>query len=140
MENKKIEIIVEVEVLADVKRVWEILTEPKHIINWNFASDDWFCPKAEINLTIGEKFNYRMEAKDGSFGFDFWGTFTEIEISKKLFSVLGDGRKLEIILEEKNGITTIIEKFETEDENSVELQREGWQAILNNLKKYAEFL
>ena len=140
MENKKIEIIVEVEVLADVKRVWEILTEPKHIINWNFASDDWFCPKAEINLTIGEKFNYRMEAKDGSFGFDFWGTFTEIEISKKLFSVLGDGRKLEIILEEKNGITTIIEKFETEDENSVELQREGWQAILNNLKKYADSL
>ena len=140
MENKKIEIIVEVEVLADVKRVWEILTEPKHIINWNFASDDWFCPKAEINLTIGEKFNYRMEAKDGSFGFDFWGTFTEIEISKKLFSVLGDGRKLEIILEEKNGITTIKEKFETEDENSVELQREGWQAILNNLKKYADSL
>ena len=140
MENKKIEIIVEVEVLADVKRVWEILTEPKHIINWNFASDDWFCPKAEINLTIGEKFNYRMEAKDGSFGFDFWGTFTEIEISKKLFSVLGDGRKLEIILEEKNGITTIIEKFETEDENSVELQREGWQSILNNLKKYADSL
>lgn len=138
MENKKIEITVQVEVLSDVKIVWEVLTEPKHIINWNFASDDWFCPKAENNLKIGEKYNYRMEAKDGSFGFDFWGTYTEIETYKKVFSVLGDGRKLEILLEEKDGVTTIIEKFETEDVNSVELQKNGWQAILNNLKKYAE--
>ena len=140
MEKKKIEITVQVEVLADVKKVWEILTEPKHITNWNFASDDWACPKAENNLHVGENFSYRMEAKDGSFGFDFWGTYKEIETLKKLLSTLGDGRKLEILLDENNGVTTITETFETEDENSVDLQRDGWQAILNNLKKYAESL
>lgn len=136
----KKEITVQVEISLNIKKVWEVLTEPIHIINWNFASDDWFCPKAENNLKIGEKFNYRMEAKDGSFGFDFWGTYTEIEDFKKLFSILGDGRKLEIFLEEKNEVTTIIEKFEAEDENSIELQKNGWQSILNNLKKYAESL
>jgi len=136
----KKEIVVQVEIFLNIKKVWEVLTEPIHIINWNFASDDWFCPKAENNLKIGEKFNYRMEAKDGSFGFDFWGTYTEIEDFKKLFSILGDCRKLEIFLEEKNGVTTIIEKFEAEDENSIELQKNGWQSILNNLKKYAESL
>ena len=136
----KKEITVQVEISLNIKKVWEVLTEPIHIINWNFASDDWFCPKAENNLKIGEKFNYRMEAKDGSFGFDFWGTYTEIQDFKKLFSILGDGRKLEIFLEEKNELTTIIEKFEAEDENSIELQKNGWQSILNNLKKYAESL
>lgn len=136
----KKEITVQVEISLNIKKVWEVLTEPIHIINWNFASDDWFCPKVENNLKIGEKFNYRMEAKDGSFGFDFWGTYTEIEDFKKLFSILGDGRKLEIFLEEKNELTTIIEKFEAEDENSIELQKNGWQSILNNLKKYAESL
>ena len=79
-----------------------------------------------------------MEAKDGSFGFDFWGTYTEIIPYEKLSSVLGDGRKLEILLKEEGNSTIIIEKFEAEMENSVELQREGWQAILNNLKKYIE--
>ena len=136
----KKEITVQVEISLNIKKVWEVLTEPIHIINWNFASDDWFCPKAENNLKIGEKFNYRMEAKDGSFGFDFWGTYMEIEICKKLFSTLGDGRKLKIFLEEKNGVTTITERFEAENENSIELQKNGWQSILNNLKKYAESL
>ena len=140
MDKKKIEITVQVEVSADVKKVWEILTEPKHIINWNFASDDWACPKAENNLRVGGNYIYRMEAKDGSFGFDFGGTYKEIETFKKLLSTLGDGRKLEIFLEETKGLTTITETFETEDENSVELQRNGWQSILNNLKKYAESL
>ncbi len=136
--EKKIEITVQVEVLKNKKIVWEYLTEPEHIKNWNFASDDWFCPKAENILKIGEKFNYRMEAKDGSFGFDFWGTYTDIILYENLFSVLGDGRKLEISLKEEGNSTLIIEKFEAESENSVELQRDGWQAILNNLKKYIE--
>ena len=140
MENKKIEITIDIEVIADIKKVWEVLTEPKHIINWNFANEDWYCPKAENNLKVSEKFNYRMEAKDGSFGFNFWGTYTEIETYKKLFSILGDGRKLKILLQEKNGSTIITETFEAEDQNSIELQKNGWQSILNNLKKYTETL
>lgn len=134
--------VITIEIIVNLpkEKVWEVLTEPKHIVNWNFASEDWFCPNALNDLKIGEKFNYRMEAKDGSFGFDFWGTYTDIVLYKKLFSLLGDGRKLEIILTEEDNDTKIVESFETEDENSAELQRQGWQSILNNLKKYAENL
>lgn len=133
-------ITVETNVNLSKEKVWEIFTQPKHITNWNFASDDWFCPSAENNLKIGEKFSYRMEAKDGSFGFDFWGTYTEIIEFQHIYSILGDGRKLEVeFFEETNGIK-IIERFEAENENSAELQKQGWQAILNNFKNYAECL
>lgn len=133
-------ITVETNVNLSKEKVWEIFTQPNHITNWNFASDDWFCPSAKNNLKIGEKFSYRMEAKDGSFGFDFWGTYTEIIEFQHIYSILGDGRKLEVeFFEETNGIK-IIERFEAENENSAELQKQGWQAILNNFKNYAECL
>lgn len=133
-------ITIEASINKPLEKVWEVLTEPKHIINWNFASDDWCCPNAENNLVVGEKYIYRMEAKDGSFGFDFGGTYTAIEVQNKVYSVLGDGRSLEIDLKFENGQTIIIERFEAEGQNSPELQKQGWQSILNNLKKYAESL
>lgn len=134
--------LITIDVIIDLpkEKIWDILTNPEHIVKWNFASDDWFCPNSAVDLRIGGKINSRMEAKDGSFGFDFWATYTEIETYKKLNTIMGDGRKWDISLTEENGKTKLTESFETESQNSTERQREGWQSILNNLKKYAETL
>lgn len=138
IENQKVSIFIEVIVNANIDKVWDCWTLPENVVNWNFASDDWHSPSAENDLTIGGKFSYRMEAKDGSFGFDFWGIYTNI-IPKELIEItLGDERKVKVEFSEyENGIK-IIESFETEDVNTAELQRNGWQAILNNFKKFTE--
>jgi uncharacterized protein YndB with AHSA1/START domain len=125
-------------VKVPIQKVWEMWTEPKHITKWNFASDDWQCPSAENDLQVGGKFSSRMEAKDGSFGFDFGGHHTEVEEFKKISSILEDGRKMTVIFETHGAGTKVIEDFEAENTNSIELQKEGWQAILNNFKKHAE--
>lgn len=125
-------------VKAPIEKVWKCWTEPDHIIHWNFASDDWQCPSAENDLQVGGKFSSRMEAKDGSFGFDFWGNHTEVEEFKKISSLLGDGRKLTVTFESTGEGTYVKEDFEAEETNPIELQKEGWQAILNNFKKHAE--
>lgn len=137
MEQKTV-ITIQAEINAPLNKVWEIWNEPKHIINWNYASDDWHSPKAENDLRPGGKFSYRMEAKDGSMGFDFGGIYTRVELHKAIEYVIEDGRNVTISFTEKDGKTSVIESFEAEDMNSAELQQAGWQSILNNLKKYAE--
>ncbi len=123
---------------APILKVWEAYTEPKHIVNWNFASEDWFCPKAESDFRVGGKYQARMEAKDGSFGFDFEAEFDEIKPEEKLVYTIADGRKVITSFQKENNQTKIITEFEAENQNPVEMQREGWQAILDNFKKYVE--
>lgn len=123
---------------APIELVWECWTQPEHIVHWNFASEDWQCPSASNPLVEGEKFSWRMEAKDGSMGFDFWGTYTRIEFQSALEYTLGDGRLVRIQFEENQDGIELTESFETEGTNSDEMQRAGWQAILNNFKKHVE--
>jgi uncharacterized protein YndB with AHSA1/START domain len=131
-------ITVEVTVQANVDTVWEQWTNPIHIVKWNSASDDWHTTRAENDLRVGGKFTSRMEAKDGSFGFDFWGTFDQVVPGELLESTLGDGRKLTVRFKHLGDVTVVTETFEAETENTPELQKTGWQAILNNFKKHVE--
>lgn len=132
-------ITVAVTVNSSVEKVWEYWTGPQHITNWNYASDDWHCPKADNNLVIGGRFSYTMAAVDGSSQFDFSGHHTEVKPYEKIKTLLDDGRKMEVIFEKKDeSSTSVVETFEAETENPIELQRSGWQAILNNFKKYSE--
>ena len=131
---------VETQIQTSLEIVWDCFTNPKHIVHWNFASPDWHCPKATNDLIEGGEFHYTMAAKDGSFEFDFWGTFQQIVAFKKLEIVLGDGRKMSVIFESKGGETILTELFEPESENSHELQKEGWQSILFSFKNYVQAL
>ena len=131
-------ITVEVVVNAPLEKVWNCWTAPEHIIKWCQASDDWHSPKATNDVRVGGKFLTRMEAKDGSFGFDFEGTYTAVDLHKRIEYDMADGRIAKIsFLKEGNGCK-IIESFEAETENPEEMQKGGWQAILNSFKKYAE--
>lgn len=121
-----------------VDKAWEYWTLPKHIVQWNFASDDWSCPKATNDLREGGKFTSRMEAKDGSMGFDFEGVYETVELHKRLSYRIADGRRVDITFAEENGGTTITETFEAESTNSLEMQQNGWQAIMDNFRKYVE--
>ena len=123
---------------APISHVWDYWTLPNHIVNWNFASNDWHCPKAENNLIIGGDFHYLMEAKDGSFSFDFWGTYVNFGVEKNIEILLGDGRKVTVLFEFSDNKTIITEKFDPETVNPVELQKAGWQMILDNFKLYVE--
>ncbi len=137
-EKEKTEITVSATVNVPLKKVWQFWTLPEHITQWNFASEDWHAPKAENDLRAGGKFSSRMEAKDGSFGFDFWGVYDEIKENELIAYTMGDGRKAKISFINEGNTTKVIETFEAESENSIELQQGGWQAILNNFKKYSE--
>ncbi|MCC7298548.1 MAG: SRPBCC family protein [Bacteroidia bacterium] len=123
---------------APVEIAWLFWTSEEHIVNWNNASDDWHTPFAENNVEVGGEFNYRMEAKDGSFGFDLKGTYTEVVLNKSLAFHFEDNRKITVTFEGKDDETEIIETFEPENQNPEELQRAGWQAILDNFKRYIE--
>ena len=138
MKETNTKITVKTTVNAPVEKVWMAWTEPEHITQWNNASDDWYTPYAENNLTVGGKFLYRMEAKDGSFGFDFTGTYDEVQPQKFIAYTLDDGRQVEVTFVGDGNSTEIGEIFEAESENSIELQQQGWQAILDNFKKYTE--
>lgn len=139
MANKsKTTVTIQTTVNCPVEEVWEKWTSPEYVTRWNAASDDWHTPRAENDLKVGGKFTYRMEAKDGSFGFDFWGTYTAIIPHELIEITLGDERKVKIVFLVEKNATKIIESFEAEEENSVELQRNGWQAILDNFKKVVE--
>lgn len=131
-------ITVETIVQASIEKTWNLWTNPNHICNWNSASEDWHTTKAENNLKKDGLFNYRMEAKDGSFGFDFSGKYISIKKHEKIEAILDDGRCLNIFFKEENGQTHVVESFEAETINSLELQKLGWQAILTNFKKYTE--
>jgi len=138
--EKRTKITVEVLIDSTLKKVWECWTLPNHITGWNFASDDWYCPRAENNLAPGGSFSWRMEAKDGSMGFDFSGKYTIIEQLELIENILDDERSVTIKFRKEGKWTKLTETFETEQMNSEELQRQGWQAILNNFKKYVEAL
>lgn len=132
------EVKISTTVQTPVDKLWEYWTQPRHITKWNYASEDWHCPYAENNLKEGGKFTYRMEAKDGSFGFDFGGIYDEVRWHEKIAYTLGDGRKVTTTFHDKGNATEVIVIFEAESSNPVEIQQQGWQAILNNFKKYAE--
>jgi uncharacterized protein YndB with AHSA1/START domain len=139
METKDKKIItVETTVNAPVAKVWEYWTTPKHIIQWNAASDDWHTTFAENDLRVGGNFLSRMEAKDGSLGFDFGGVYDKITENDFIEYTMGDGRKVEITFSGDENETTVVETFEAEDTNSIEMQRGGWQTIMDNFKKYTE--
>ena len=123
---------------APVKKVWELWSRPDHIVKWNSASPDWHTPWAENDLREGGKFNSRMEAKDGSFGFDFGGVYDEVVENQLIKYTIGDGRKVEALFAAEGDSTKITETFEAEGTNPVEMQRGGWQAILDSFKSYAE--
>lgn len=131
-------ITVQTTVNAPVHKVWNYWTEPKHIVQWNYANNDWLCPSAENDLKAGGRFLWRMEAKDGSFGFDFSGEYITVAPQQTLVYRLNDGRNVTINFEPKDSTTTVTETFEPETENDIELQQQGWQAILENFKNYVE--
>jgi uncharacterized protein YndB with AHSA1/START domain len=133
-----IKITIEASINASLEKVWENWTEPKHITQWNNASDDWHTPHAENDLRVGGKFLSRMEAKDGSFGFDFEGVYSEVIPFEKIKYGLADGRVVETFFTQNGETTTITTHFDAENENPIEMQKGGWQAILNNFKKYTE--
>jgi uncharacterized protein YndB with AHSA1/START domain len=131
-------VTIEATIAADTKKVWDFWTKPEHITNWNFASDEWQCPKAENDLRVGGKYFARMEARDGSFGFDFEAIYDEVIDQKKVTYTMDDGRQATTDLEPLNGSTKVTTTFDVESENDPEMQRSGWQAILDNFKKYVE--
>ena len=123
---------------ADKERVWDCFTLPEHITQWNFAIPEWYCPNAKNDLREGGRFSYRMEAKDGSMGFDFSGTYTLVDTGKKLQFLLDDGREVAITFDEDGEGVLLTETFEAETQNPIEMQKQGWQAILHNFKLYVE--
>jgi uncharacterized protein YndB with AHSA1/START domain len=131
-------ITIEAEISANTKKVWNYYTNPEHITKWNFASDDWHCPDAENDLRVGGKLISRMESKDGSVGFDFEAVYDEVVDFKKIVYTIADGRKVKTEFNNQENKTKVTTTFEAESVNSIELQKTGWQAILNNFKKYVE--
>lgn len=129
-----------VETLVNVlpEKAWEFFTKPEHITGWNFASDDWHAPKATNDLRVGGTFTCRMESKDGAQGFDFSGTYEEVVLHEHIRYVMEDGRKVSVLFKNEGGKTRVTETFDPETENPPEMQKGGWQSILDNFKKYAE--
>lgn len=134
----KTAITVEALINAPIETVWNHWTEPKHITQWCQASDDWHAPYAENDLQVNGKFKTTMAAKDGSVSFDFEGVYTNIQPHKIIEYTLLDGRKVSILFSSAGNQTKVVETFDPENENPREMQRGGWQAILDNFKKYTE--
>ena len=137
MSEKHI-ITVSAEINAPLETVWNCWTSPEDIVKWNHASDDWHTTRSVNDLRPGGRFESRMEAKDGSFGFDFSGTYTHVKLQERIEYTLDDDRKVTVTFAGLGSATQVVETFEAESENTVELQEGGWQMILNNFKKYTE--
>jgi len=135
MDNNQI--IIHAIVNAPIEKVWDSYTNPKHIVNWNFADPSWHCPSAENDMRIGGTYKARMEARDGSFGFDFEAAYLDIVDGKSFSYGLGD-RFVKVEFKDLNGQAEVVITFDPENENPIELQKNGWQAILNNFKSYTE--
>ena len=131
-------ITVETTVKAPIEKAWQFWTTPEHVTKWNSASDEWHSPSAENDLREGGKFVYRMEAKDGSFGFDFGGVYDKVKENELIEYTLGDGRRVVIKFEPQGNDTKVIETFDAEATHSIEMQQAGWQAIMDNYKKHVE--
>ena len=136
MKNEQLE--VKCIVSAVVKKVWDYYTSPEHITKWNFADPSWHCPNAENDLRPGGKYFARMEARDGSFGFDFIAFYDEVLVKEKLVYTMGDGRKAIVTFTNLENKTEVIVKFDAENENPKDMQIGGWQSILNSFKEYVE--
>jgi uncharacterized protein YndB with AHSA1/START domain len=141
METTKLSanaITIETTVNAPMEKVWESWTSPDAIQNWCNASPEWHTPKATNDVRVGGKFMTRMEAKDGSMGFDFEGIYTEVTPNRSIAYGMADGRQVHTTFEDHGNSVKIVESFDPENENPIEMQRGGWQAILDNFKKYTE--
>jgi uncharacterized protein YndB with AHSA1/START domain len=137
-EQSKEKITVQSTINVPAEKAWELWTNPDHIIKWNSASPEWHTPRATNDLRAGGKFTSRMEARDGSMGFDFEGVYDEVKKNELIQYSLGDGRKVRVEFKKNGNQTTVTEIFDAEMQNSIEMQKSGWQAILDNFKKYAE--
>ncbi len=133
-------ITVQTEVYAPVEKVWELFNAPEHIVKWGSTSDDWHTVRADNDLRVGGEYSYRMEARDGSAGFDLTATYTEVVSQEFIAYTMVDGRKVEIAFRNDEGKTHITQTFDAENENTIDKQRGGWQAILDNFKSYVETL
>lgn len=131
-------ILIETTVGASIEQVWKAWVHPDDITQWNFASDDWICLSARLDLSVGGKFSYRMESKDGSMGFDFEGTFTLVDPQKRIEYSLDDDRKVMVTFTDTAEGVKVVETFESEDQLSGDQQRQGWQCILENFKNHVE--
>ena len=136
--QQKTVLTVETTVNAPLEKVWQYWSSPEHITKWCSPSDDWHTPTAENDLRTGGKFSSRMEAKDGSMGFDFAGVYDEVRPNEYIEYTIGDGRKVEITFSTSGNQTKVVENFEAESMNPIEMQQGGWQAIIDNFKKYTE--
>lgn len=137
--TEKQTITIQASINAPVEKVWQLWTEPRHITQWSSPSPEWHTPRAESDFRKGGKFVSRMEAVDGSMGFDFGGEFDEIKTHELIGYTIGDGRKVVTTFESNGDTTEVTQTFEPESENSLEMQRGGWQAILDSFKRYAEY-
>jgi uncharacterized protein YndB with AHSA1/START domain len=135
MSNK---VTIAATVHADARKAWDSYTKPGHITQWNFADPSWYCPSASNDMRVGGKYSARMEARDGSFGFDFEAVYDEIVDGKSFAYTMPDGRQVSVVFEGKGKDTVVTVQFDPEDENPIDFQRAGWQAILDNYKKYTE--
>lgn len=140
MENQQLPqaITVQANINAPIEKVWKYWNWPEHVMQWNTAIEEWHCPRAENDLRVGGAFSYEMAAKDGSMSFDFAGVYDIVDENKHIAYTLGDGRKVSVTLTATANGTDVSETFDPENMNPAEMQQAGWQAILNNFKKYTE--
>lgn len=131
-------ITIRTRISAPIATCWACYTKPEHITQWNFASPDWHCPRATNDLRVGGRYSARMEARDGSFGFDFEAVYDEVADQERIVYTMGDGRQAAIRFGEAGDATDVTVIFDAESENPIAMQRDGWQAILDNFKSYAE--
>ena len=136
--SERQKITIQSTVNAPLDKSWDVYTDPEKVKTWNCASPDWHCPRAENDLREGGTFSFRMEAKDGSMGFDFGGVYDEVRPKEVIRYTMGDGRKAEVLFKPQAGKTDVTVTFEAEEQNPVEMQRNGWQSILDNYKKVTE--
>jgi uncharacterized protein YndB with AHSA1/START domain len=136
--QEKTVLTVESVINAPVEKVWKVWSSPEDIIKWNSASEDWHTPTAKNDLRVGGSFSSRMEARDGSMGFDFHGVYDAVKTNEYIEYTMGDGRKVKVIFSSDGNTTKVTEHFEAENTHSLEMQQGGWQAIMDNFKTYAE--
>ena len=127
-------------VKASKEQVWECWNDPQHIMQWAFASDDWECPAAENDPRVEGRFKNTLAAKDKSMSFDFSGTYTVVDLHQRLEYTLDDDRKVTVVFTETPEGVHVVQSFEAESMNPIELQQEGWQAFLDNFTKHTESL
>lgn len=131
-------ITIETRVNADIARVWAAWNTPADIMRWNSAQDDWHTTRSEVDLRVGGRFLSRMEAKDGSVGFDFGGVYTRVVPQRAIEYRMDDGREVQTEFTEQDGGVHVKTTFDAESENPPEMQRAGWQAILDHFKRHVE--